>query len=186
MRRLGLLMAGLVLLAGCGYSGVMPAAEAPPVNGDPVPVVQVAAPATLSIPKLSVTDDIVPVQVGEDGAMEVPDVHQTGWWDASPKPGQTGPALVLSHVNYKGVQGAFARLHELKAGDAVTVTDTSGTMHRFVVSTTRTFRKSAFTENSDLLFGPSTTADLVMVTCGGTLVGHSYDSNVVVRARAVA
>jgi hypothetical protein len=34
-----------------------------------------------------------------------------------------------------------------------------------------------------LVFGARTTADLVMVTCGGQIVGHSYLDNVVVSAR---
>lgn len=187
MRRLGLALAGLVLVAGCGTTQLMPAAEAPAVNGDPIATTQTraAVPVSISIPKLDVTDDIVPVQVEESGAMEVPPVDRTGWWDGSPRPGNIGAALVLSHVNYKGVDGAFARLHELREGDEVSVDDADGVVHRFTVTERRTFQKSAFDENHDILFDPGTTADLVLVTCGGTLVGHSYDSNVVLRATAV-
>ena len=186
MRRLGLALAGLALVAGCGYGGV-PAAEAPPVNGDPITAAAVGAdiPVSIAIPKLGVTDDIVPVRVKTSGAMEVPDVDKTGWWSQGPRPGDTGAALVLSHVNYKGVQGAFARLSELRPGDEITVTDKAGAVHRFVVNERRTFKKDAFAENYDFMFADRGSDDLVAVTCGGTLVGHSYDSNVVLRATAV-
>lgn len=186
MRWFGLALAGLALVAGCGYGGV-PAAEAPPINGDriatagPAP----AEPVSISIPKLGVVDDIVPVTVQPDGAMEVPPVDKTGWWSEANRPGEVGPALVLSHVNYKGVAGAFARLSELREGDELVVLDADGVQHTFRVVERRTFKKSAFDENHDLLFDNRGTADLVAVTCGGTLVGHSYDSNVAVRATAV-
>lgn len=189
MRRLGLALAGLVLVAGCGTTQLMPAAEAPAVNGDPIVAAQAtraAVPVSISIPTLGVTDDIVPVQADEQtGVMEVPPVDKTGWWQKSPRPGNIGAALVLSHVNYKGVQGAFARLSELREDDEVAVTDADGVVHRFTVTQRRTFQKSAFAENHDILFDADATADLVLVTCGGTLVGHSYDSNVVLRATAV-
>lgn len=189
MRRLGLALAGLALVAGCSTGGGVPAAEAPAVNGDPIVTAQVtraAVPVSIAIPKLGVTDDIVPVKSDEQtGVMEVPPVDKTGWWQKSPRPGAIGAALVLSHVNYKGVQGAFARLSELRDGDEIAVTDTVGGVHRFTVTQRRTFQKSAFAENHDILFDAGTTADLVLVTCGGTLVGHSYDSNVVLRATAV-
>lgn len=189
MRRLGLVLAGLALVAGCGYGGV-PAAEAPPVNGDPIvaapvsPVVGV--PVSIAIPKLGVTDEIVPVKVEPSGEMEVPSVDETGWWSENTRPGDVGPpALVLSHVNFKGVRGAFARLSELRVGDAITVTDDDAVVHSFVVTERRTFKKSAFDENRDLLFDSHATADLVAVTCGGALNGHQYDSNVAVRATLV-
>lgn len=187
MRRLAVMVAGVFLVAGCGMQ-VMPAAEAPPVNGDPVTTAAVGAdvPVSIAIPRLGVTDDIVPVKATSSGAMEVPPVEHTGWWSQGPRPGDPGPALVLSHVNYKGVQGAFARLSELRTGDAITITDKAGTVHRFVIRERRTFKKDAFAENYDFMFANTGSDDLVAVTCGGTLVGHSYDSNVVVRATEVA
>lgn len=185
MRRLLILATAMLVLAGCSSAGgVVPAAEAPPVNGLPV-AVQVADPVSITIPSLAVTDNIVAVGLNADGSMQVPDVHETGWWSGSPKPGVAGAALVLSHVNYKGVAGAFAHLDELKAGDDVTVTDTAGVVRTFEVFDTRTFLKTDFAKFNDLMFGQRTTADLVMVTCGGALKGHSYLSNVVVSAHAV-
>jgi sortase (surface protein transpeptidase) len=188
MRWYGLTLAGLVLVAGCGYQGV-PAAEAPPVNGDPIAsatAAPVGAPTSIAISKLGVVDDIVPVALDQaTGVMEVPAVDQTGWWSQAVQPGEIGVAVVLSHVNYKGVDGAFARLSELRKGDELTVTDANGVKRRFVVTERRTFKKDAFTEQHDLLFDDHGTPDLVAVTCGGTLVGSSYDSNVAVRATEV-
>ena len=186
MRRLALALTALALLAGCGPQ-VMPAAEAPPVNGDPITTEVVpAVPVSIAIPKLGVVDDMVAVKVQSDGAMEVPPVDKTGWWSDAVHPGELGVAVVLSHVNYKGVRGAFSRLSELRKGDTVTVTDAAGVVRKFVVTVTAVFEKDAFAENHALLFdNPANTRDLVLVTCGGTLVGHQYDSNVVARATEV-
>lgn len=184
MRRVGLALLALALVAGCGSVQLMPAAEAPPVNGDPITTSVVpAVPVSIAIPKLGVVDDMVAVKVQPDGAMEVPPVDKTGWWSDAVHPGELGVAVVLSHVNFKGEQGAFSKLSALRKGDTVTVTDADGAVRKFVVTVTRTFEKDAFAENHDLLFdNPDNTRDLVLVTCGGTLVGHQYDSNVVVRA----
>jgi len=95
MRRLALALSGLVLLAGCGMQ-VMPAAEAPPVNGDPITAEVVpAVPVSIAIPKLGVVDDMVAVKVQSDGAMEVPPVDKTGWWSDAVHPGELGVAVVL-------------------------------------------------------------------------------------------
>lgn len=188
MRRVAFTVAALCLAAGCGsYGGVVPAAEAPPVNGDPITTSAVvpAVPVSIAIPKLGVVDDVVPVKVQPNGAMTVPPVEKTGWWSDAVRPGESGVAVVLAHINFAKVPGAFARLSELRKGDEIRVTDANGVERKFVVTERRTFKKDAFTENHDLLFDNHNTEDLVAVTCGGTLVGHQYDSNVAVRATAV-
>lgn len=185
MRKLAALLlavAGL-LLGGCSAATPAPAAADAPPTPDTVAVVR--DPVSIAIPRLGVVDDIVPVHVQEDGAMEVPPVDRTGWWADSPRPGEAGAALVLAHVNWQGQRGAFAQLHELQIGDVLTVVDTTGTARTFRIVERRTFKKTEFAAHHDILFRHGTTADLVAVTCGGRLVGHSYDSNVVVRATQV-
>jgi hypothetical protein len=60
--------------------------------------------------------------------MQTPDDAVTiGWYALGPAPGAVGPATLAAHVNLNGVQGTFARLHELKQGDEVTVRRADGT-----------------------------------------------------------
>lgn len=202
MRMLGLAVAALALVAGCGYGGV-PAAEAPPVNGDPVPgapavveqVAQVAAPVSLTIPALHVTDDIVPVglctkkavpQCAAAGEMELPDVSRTGWYQYAPKPGAVGRAIYASHVDWLGTPGAFKHLPDLKVGDTIRSLDADGVEVEFVVYDTHQISKLKFaTVTVPLLFGASTGREVALVTCSGVVKSGSYADNTVVRARAL-
>lgn len=189
MRRFGLALCGLLLAAGCGYGGV-PAAEAPPVNGDPVPaavVPSVAAPVKVSIPKLGITDEVVPVGLEANGELEVPDVSQVGYYTGLPKPGEngSGPALLAGHINYKGKVGSFARIGTLAAGDLVTVIDADGVQHRFQVYDVAEFKKASYGQVMPGLLADTDEPEVRLVTCSGELSGHNYLSNTVVSARLV-
>jgi sortase (surface protein transpeptidase) len=187
MRRLGLAVAGLLLLAGCGGGyQVMPAAEAPPVNGEPI-TAQVAAPVSVSIPALGVVDEVVPVGLEPNGELEVPDVSEVGFYTGLPKPGENGagPALLAGHVNYKGKVGSFARLGALKAGDLIAVVDADKVEHRFQVYAVREFKKADYAKIMPGLLANTDQPELRLVTCSGDVVNHNYLSNTVVSARLV-
>lgn len=189
LRQLALALMATLALAGCGTMQFSPAAEVPPVvqPAAPDPVEPpVGVPVALAIPKLGVVDDIVPVGLAQDNAMEVPRVDQLGYYKYSPLPGQRGSAVVIGHVDWAGVPGAFKRLGELKAGDNITVTDDAGVVRTFVVYDVRTILKADYQSRTvPLVFGARTTTDLVAVTCGGRLSGHEYLSNVIASARLV-
>lgn len=189
MRRLGVAVAGLFLLAGCGGGyQVMPAAEAPPVNGEPIVEAAVAAPVSVSIPALGVADEVVPVGLEPDGELEVPDVSEVGYYDGLPKPGENGPgpALLAGHVNYKGKVGSFARIGALKVGDLVVVVDADKVEHRFQVYAVREFLKADYAKVMPGLLADTEQPELRLVTCSGDVVNHNYLSNTVASARLVA
>lgn len=204
MRRWGLVAAAgalaCVLVAGCGYGGV-PAAEAPPVNGDVVPtpaaVAPIAAPVSVSIPKLDITDEVVPVglcakvtlpECTSVGGLEVPDVRKVGYYTGLPKPGENGdgPALLAGHINYAGQVGDFARIGQLSRGDRVVVTDQNGTTYQFEVYAVVEFPKTEYSQRAPTLLGDTGTPEVRLFTCSGKIVGHSYTDNTVVSARLVS
>ena len=189
MKWYGLTLCGLLLAAGCGYGGV-PAAEAPPVNGDPVPAVaepSVAAPVKVSIPRLGVTDEVVPVGLDANGELEVPNVSEVGYYTGLPMPGENGPgpALLAGHINYKGQVGSFARIGTLAAGDLVTVIDADGVEHKFQVYDVAEFKKASYGRVMPGLLADTELPEIRLVTCSGQVVGHSYLDNTVVSARLV-
>lgn len=185
----------MVLLAGCGAAATGPAVEpvAPAPASSPVVVAPpVADPVSVQIPRLHVVDDVVPVGICAKKAepkcsgadeLEVPDVHQVGWYRGSPKPGAIGPALLAGHVNWHGTAGSFARIGELRRDDEITVTDKAGGVHRFVVSSVEQFAKAEYDAHMPALLANTAGPELRLVTCSGELVGHNFLSNTVVSAR---
>lgn len=192
MKRLALVLLGVMLLAGCGAAPTEPAVEpVPPLPASTAVVVAPPEPATIAIPRLHVVDDVVPVGICAKKAepkcsgadeLEVPDVHQVGWYRGSPRPGATGPALLAGHVNWHGTSGSFARIGELRAGDEITVTDKAGGVHRFVVRAVEQFAKADYDQHMPALLANTSGPELRLVTCSGDLVGHDYLDNTVVSA----
>ena len=125
-------------LAGCGGGDPGGTAPPPPVQVPP-PVtmthhdVRVGEPTRLSIPEIGVGERLHGVGLTPDGAMETPDFGDAGWYDVGPRPGAPGPAVVVAHVHGPAGDDVFARLHELDAGDRVTVERTDGSS-TFVVT----------------------------------------------------
>jgi hypothetical protein len=54
--------------------------------------------------------------------MEVPgSARSVGWFTAGPTPGETGTSIIAGHTDYGYLRGAFHRLHEIRAGDPISV-----------------------------------------------------------------
>lgn len=183
MRALTLLLATLALLAGCGSPEPAPAPLAPLSPPEPV---LVAEPAGLDIPSIGVhVEGISELTLDANDAMEIPeDPAVVGWYPLGPAPGEVGPAILTGHVNYDGHAGVFARLHEMKAGDQISVPRADGTTAAFVVYAVDQHAKDQFP--TEKVYGNRPDPELVLITCGGELDGHSYRDNIVVSARLAA
>jgi sortase (surface protein transpeptidase) len=98
-----------------------------------------------------------------------------------PRPGAQGAAVVVGHVDLDGLPGVFGRLADARPGTVVSVTS-GGEQVRYRVVRVDRYAKSAFP--TDVVYRPSGSAELRLVTCGGRFdprTGH-YDDNVVVQA----
>lgn len=140
---------------------------------------------SIAIPKLAVADEVVPVGLDSQGALEVPLVTEVGYYTGLPKPGENGngPALLAGHVNFAGKVGPFARIGELAAGDQVTVTDAAGVAHVFAVYAVVEFPKTQYGARIAGLLADTATPEIRMVTCSGSVHNHEYSDNTVVSAR---
>lgn len=181
--------AGLVL-TGCGaVAPAAPVAASPAATGSTLVAVDLhppGVPVSISIPVQNVTDEVVPVGLAADGSMEVPDVHEAGWYRLGPKPGEPGAAVVIGHVNFAGVPGALGRIGELKPGDLITVKDAAGIERSFSTYSVREIPKSQYAAKTvALVFGARTTDDLVIVTCSGVVINHEYQGNTILSAHLV-
>ena len=153
---------------------------APPQSAAPRPV---AAPVSLTIPLIGVTTKLIRLGLASDGSLRVPPTTSVaGWYTGSPRPGATGSAIIVGHIDSVSGPGVFFRLPELRKGDQVYIRRADGTLVKFLVTSVRQYLKDQFPTQA--VYGPTPDAELRLITCGGAFdsaTGH-YLSNIVVYA----
>jgi sortase (surface protein transpeptidase) len=201
------LVAGLAVIA-CGSvalavaprtTGVTAARAAPPSTATPVPAAPavpmapvvtsdpVAAPVALTIPSIGVSTPLIRLGLTPSGSLQVPDRFDVaGWYDRSPPPGATGPAVIAGHIDSVDGPAVFYRLGLLRPGDRVYVRRADGSVAVFGVTGVGLYPKDHFPAAQ--VYGSVPGPQLRLITCGGTFdwARHSYLSNVVVYATAVS
>lgn len=142
-----------------------------------------APPTRVRIPAIDVDARMIPLGLRDDGSIEVPsEAEQAGWWVDGPEPGETGPAVILGHVDSRTGPAVFHRLRDLSAGDVVSVDRQDGTTVSYRVTRIEQHAKDAFPTQA--VYGPTEAPVLRLVTCGGSFdrQARSYDENVIVFA----
>lgn len=142
----------------------------------------VGRPTRVVIPAIAVSEGLYGVGLKPDGAMQTPDFGDAGWYDLGPRPGAPGPAVLVAHVHGPDGDDVFARLHELRPGDRVTVRRTDGSS-TFVVDAVEQTPKEALPR--DRIWAPTDRPVLRLITCGGVPdpVTRMYPDNTVVYAQ---
>ena len=162
-RRVTLLLAVAVLLAGCGGPKAEQAAVAlPPLVPAAAPAIPapltdegldlragpVAVPLELRIPSLSITTPVIGVGITPKDVMDAPMGpagdpvwQQAFWYRGSAVPGELSTALIAGHVGGpKGSSAVFADLERLRPGDPIVVRDTrTGLDVRFSVTGAKSY-----------------------------------------------
>lgn len=187
--RLATVLGLLLALVACG--GPSPGARQEPVAPPPDTPAGAAAPAAVTVPAIDAHSSLYPTGLNPDGTVEVPpddDPMQASWFDRWPAPGETGPAIILGHVDGEidgqpGQPGIFYNLDQLARGDEITVERERGPPARFVVYDTEQAPKDAFP--AERVYDPTAGPELRLVTCGGAFDtgAGSYTDNVIVYAR---
>jgi sortase (surface protein transpeptidase) len=139
-------------------------------------------PVRVLIPVIDVDVDLVRVGLRADGAMQVPDFGLAGWYTEGPKPGHTGPAAIVAHVDSWVGPDVFFELRDLVAGDRVHVVYDSGDRVTFVVDSSEQTPKDELPVDS--IWPDTNERRLTLITCGGEFdrsVRH-YRDNVIVYA----
>ncbi|GAA2337193.1 class F sortase [Dactylosporangium salmoneum] len=146
-----------------------------------------SVPVRLQIPAIGVDTSLMSLGLNPDGTVEVPPLRSgapAGWYRNLRTPGETGPAVILGHVDtaHDG-PAVFYRLRELRPGDTATVRRTDGAAAVFVVERVVEVPKNDFP--TDDVYGPVDYPALRLVTCGGTFdhLRHEYLGNILVYAR---
>ena len=181
--------------AGGMATDLVPPAAAPPV---PPPATapatfrsvrtyqEVAPPVRLRVPAVRIDTPLQRLGRAADATVEVPaDFGVAGWFADGPRPGQSGPAVILGHVDSRTGPGVFYPLAGLAAGTEVLVDRADGSTVTFRVSGVVTVPKTGFP--TDQVYGPTLQSSLRLVTCGGPFdrAAGSYRDNVIVSADPV-
>ena len=155
-----------------------------PDQPHPVPA-RPTGPMTITIPSIGVKAGIVGVGLQADGAMQVPDPDQVGWYKRGPRPGAPGPAVLIGHVDDRTGPDVFYRLRELRPRDEILIRQRDGSTTRFIVGRLERHPKTALPTNR---IWPTTSKRLLrLITCGGPFnhaTGHYRDNLIVYAAQA--
>jgi sortase (surface protein transpeptidase) len=141
-----------------------------------------AGPATITIPRIGVRAPIVAVGLRADGAMQVPEPDQVGWYRHGPRPGADGPAVLVGHLDSRTGPAVFYRLRELRPGDQILIGQHGGSTLRFLVGRLERHPKTALPTSR--IWTDASRPLLRLITCGGSFdrsTGH-YRDNLIVYA----
>ncbi|MGJ7439738.1 class F sortase [Aquipuribacter sp. MA13-6] len=177
-------------------AAAVPVVVAPPAPPAPVPTpaptatadtgLVRSAPVRLQVDSIGVDSELVDLGLAADGTVEVPEEgFPAGWFTGAPTPGQTGPAVLVGHVDWDGAPGVFYRLRDLEPGAEVAVTRADGDVAVFAVTQVDQFAKDDFPTED--VYGDLDHAGLRLITCGGSFdddSGH-YVDNLVAYAELV-
>jgi sortase (surface protein transpeptidase) len=145
-----------------------------------------STPLTLDIPAIGVHTSLMTLGLKADGTVQVPPLSAgapAGWYRNLASPGESGPAVLLGHVDSaRDGPAVFYRLRELRPGDRVSVDRADGRTVRFVVRSVARYPKQNFPTAA--VYGPRPGAELRLVTCGGSFdaLRRHYRDNLVVYA----
>ena len=166
-----------------------PAPQSPPApdhpQGDPKRVV-----VTSSGGRELVDARLVPSRLDDHGIL-APPPGVAGWYAEKgwPEPGYPGASVLAGHINTRrNGPDTFARLPEVRPGDLVTVTYSSGDQVRFVVDRSAAVPKKQ-TPKDDTIWDAGNPRPLLrLITCDPTtpVKGGHYVGNWVVWATADA
>jgi sortase (surface protein transpeptidase) len=188
----GLALALLIVLSGAQAPAVVASVPRPAATASAPSEVTfqsardydaVAKPVRLRIPALKVSTSLEPLGLAKDGTIAVPKrTDVAGWYADGPRPGQSGPAVVLGHVDSREGPGVFIDLVTLKPGALIKVDRGDRTSVTFRVTRISRVPKTKFP--TDLVYAPTLDPALRLVTCGGGFdtARRSYRDNVIVFA----
>lgn len=151
------------------------------------PLAEAGQPIRLEVPAIGIDAFVEQVGLTPDRAMDVPQGWMNAaWYMHGARPGEVGNSVIAGHLDTSsGGPAVFWDLRVLVPGDEVTVTYERGDRFTFVVEGMREFEYNAEGEAIDMVFGPSLSENLNLITCQGAWdrTQATYDKRLVVFTR---
>jgi hypothetical protein len=201
-------LVGITLIAHAAVTAPAPPPQPPPAPalqnpllrapalGSTAPGARPAAlrpstPLAVVIPRTGLRAHLIALGRNRDGTIAVPSAQQAqdaAWYDLGPTPGESGPAVIVGHVDYRSLPGgraAFFALGATRPGDEIDIDRADGTLAAFTVDSVQRVQKTHFPTQA--VYGPIDYPSLRLITCGGTFNKTSgYTDNVIVFAHLSA
>jgi sortase (surface protein transpeptidase) len=181
---LTVILAAVLVTSGCGGTPVPTPPNLAPAIAAPVKPIN-AIPTHITIPSIGVDAKVVGIGLDNNQFELKPldaNPKMVGWYLYGPPPGSPGAAVMVSHINFDHVAGAFNHLTGVKVGDKIAVQRDGAPDLSFTVTKVLSWPKADF--SSLHLYDPTPDAELLAITCGGKYdAAHkNYLSNTIVRA----
>lgn len=158
--------------------------EERPAARDPL---EAADPRRVDVPSVGIKAPVVSRGLDVTGAVEPPPYEEpgtVGWYGSGARPGATGTALFVGHVDTRTEPAVFYGLSAARPGEKVRVTRSDGSVAEFTIDDVQVYSRERFDARE--VYGPHEPdrAELRLITCGGTFDRESrtYTANVVVSA----
>jgi hypothetical protein len=140
------------------------------------------APAWIFAPAIGLLAPIEGVGTNAKGEMDVPSgyTNNVGWYQYGVRPGEQGTAVLDAHVF-----AAFKNLDKLPIGSDIYIYMSSGRLLHYVTKASQFYALSTLSPYT--LFAPTTSKQLNLITCAGSLTwdGSTYSHRLIVSAELV-
>jgi hypothetical protein len=126
------------------------------------------SPKYIIIPKLNVMSMINPISLDSSDNLSAPsNIFNTGWWQASSAPGQTGTTILDGFITNGVTRGVFSDLAKLSPNDTFQVELGSGTKVNYKVIKSTQFTFNGISMNQAISPLQANTPSLNIITCTG-------------------
>ncbi|MFG2914630.1 class F sortase [Kitasatospora sp. NPDC048298] len=139
-------------------------------------------PTRLLVPSVGVDAPVAELGLNADGTVEVPPAdrgQEVGWYRNGPTPGETGPAVLIGHLDTVHGPAVFKQLPKLRPGELIRIRRADGGTVDFKVRTLLQAPKDHFP--TEQVYGDTPAPALRLITCGGQIGsdGHWTDNIIV-------
>jgi LPXTG-site transpeptidase (sortase) family protein len=136
-------------------------------------------PKYISIPAIGISSTrIIRLGLLANGQIATPDnIFDTGWYDGSAKPGQSGAMFIYGHVSSWTADGVFYNLKKLKPGDDITITRGDNQTFTYSVVSTKIYPYTSVDMNAVLSPINPNLPGLNLMTCTGKVIPGTSEFN---------
>ena len=136
-------------------------------------------PKYIAIPSIDISNTpVLKLGLLKSGAIATPDnIYETGWYDGSSLPGQSGAMFIYGHVSSWKANGIFYNLKNLVAGDKVDITKGDNTILTYRVVSSKVYPYNNVNMAQVLAPVNPNTPGLNLMTCTGEIIKGTSQFN---------